>query len=117
MSVRCVPVKATLSARGEAGLTPAMRSHVEVCRLCTAEVEDERLLAAGVAVLRGSTMTAPAEVLPRVMEGIGPWAVPDPGDGASPTLRVVAAAAVATAAATAAAGTAVLVLRLRHRAA
>ncbi len=115
MRTRCVPVSATLAARGEAGLTPRMASHVDGCDRCAGELADERHLRAELDRLASTTWRAPAEVLPRVMDGIGPWAVPEP-EPRNHRLAVAAAAAVATAATAAAAGTAVLVRLHRHRA-
>jgi hypothetical protein len=66
---------------------------------------------------RFETFHAPAEVMPGVMDRIGPWAVPEHDQEAERNLHLVAAAAVATAATAAAAGTAVLVRLYRHRAA
>lgn len=116
MRARCVPISATLSARGESGLTTRMASHVEACDRCAAEVADERVVRSELDRLAATTLRAPAEIVPRVMDGIGPWAVPDP-EVRNHRLAVAAAAAVATAATAAAAGTAVLVRIHRHRAA
>ena len=114
---RCVSVAATLSARGEAGLSPRMLDHVDGCMVCRSELVGHRSLERDLADLRTSEMRAPADLYPRVMADVGPWAVPDPPP-ASLRMRIAAAAAVATAAtATAAAGTAVIVLRARQRAA
>lgn len=116
MRARCIPVSATLAARGEAGLTARMASHVEQCDPCGREVTDDRFLRSELDRLATTTLRAPAEIVPRVLDGIGPWAVPDPEDR-SHRVAVAAAAAVATAATAAAAGTAVLVRLHRHRAA
>jgi hypothetical protein len=115
MNLRCVPIAATLSARGEDGLTSGMERHVEECLRCRRELLDRRAVLGSLAELRDVTYPAPAEVRIRVMESIGPWSVPAPGRDHRAT--VAAAAAVATAAATAAAGTAVLLMRHRQRAA
>lgn len=118
MSITCVPVKATINARGEEGLTSSMWSHIEGCEACSQALADDQLIRNDLRALSLVTITAPAEVVPRVMDRIGPWAVPDPEPAsASSTVKVIAAAAVATAAATAAASTAVLLHRARHRAA
>lgn len=111
MRPRCLPVQATLDARGEPGLTRPMHRHVERCARCTAALDDERELRRGFAELATTSMTAPSEILPRVMDGIGPWAVPDP----EPRGHRVAIAAAALATAAAAAGTAVVVRFARHR--
>ena len=118
MSVKCVPVKATLSARGDEGLTTAMWSHVESCSSCQADLADDRLIREDLKALAGVVHTAPAGTMPRVMASVGPWAVPDPEPSTTgPSAKVLAAAAVATAAATAAASTVVILTRYRHRAA
>lgn len=116
MRLRCVPVSATLSARGEHGLSDRMVAHVEACRRCREELTGHRRLADGMRDLRSTIHAAPSGTYPRVMADIGPWAVPDPDPAPSRRLQV-AAAAVATAAATAAAGTAVVLRIARQRAA
>lgn len=117
MSVVCVPVRATLSARGGDGLTPAMWSHIEACASCQTELADDELIRSDLRELAHVTIQAPADIVPRVMDSIGPWAVSDPAPaGPSPTVKVIAAAAVATAA-TAAASTVVIFHRHRSRAA
>ena len=116
MRPRCIPVAATLAARGEADLTVSMVDHIDGCDDCSDALAEHRRLAEGLASLSQSTLQAPAEILPRVMDGIGPWAVPDP-EPRTHRLVVAAAAAVATAATAAAAGTAVLVHLHRQRAA
>lgn len=114
---RCVSVAATLSARGELGLSSRMLDHIDECLECRAELASHRTLGRELAGLRVVEMRAPADLYGRVMADVGPWAVPDP-PSTSLRVRVAAAAAVATAAtATAAAGTAVYFLRVRHRAA
>jgi len=115
MRLRCIPVTATLSARGARGLTMGMRRHVDRCARCTTEVEAHRVMDEGMRSLRGIAHQAPAEVYPRVMDGIRPWAVPM-SKPSSPRRAIVAAvAAVVTAMATAAAGTVVVLVRQRHR--
>lgn len=115
---RCVAVTATLSARGEDGLTERMLAHVDGCFACRSEMSAHRDLHAQFAQLAEITYAAPAEVYPNVMAEVGPWAVPIPEHSARPsTGQIAAAAAVATAAATAAAGTAVLFRIYRQRAA
>lgn len=117
MKTRCVPVTATLSTRGEDGLTGRQRDHIDGCFACRSELSAHRAIAEGMHRLRSETFHAPAEVVPGVMDRIGPWAVPEHGDESERNLHLVAAAAVATAATAAAAGTAVLVRLYRHRAA
>lgn len=112
MRVRCLSVTATLDARGERGLTARMRSHVETCDACGKALADERALRRGFAELSATTLMAPAEIIPRVMDGIGPWAVPDPEPRGH---RAAIAAAVVATATAAAAGTAVIVRFARHR--
>ena len=113
---RCLSIAATLSARGEDGLSPQMRAHVDECLACRAELVGHRSLERELSGLRSVELRAPQDLYAQVMAEVGPWAVPDPSSGG---LRVrIAAAAVATAAtATAAAGTAVILLRARQRAA
>ena len=77
MRAACVPISATISARGEDGLTPRMQRHVEGCHQCQGELADHRMVARGLSDLRNVTYSAPAEIMPRVMADIGPWAVPD----------------------------------------
>lgn len=63
--------------------------------------------------LAATQLQAPAEVVPRVLDRIGPWAVPD----REPRRRrviVAAAAAAATTATAVAAGTAVVLRLHRH---
>lgn len=115
MRVRCVPVVATLSARGEQGLTVGMRRHVGRCERCAAELVGHRALETEMRALRSVTHAAPSEVYPRVMDGIGPWSVPMPAGHGPRRALVAALAAVATAAATAAAGVAVIMVRHRQR--
>ena len=117
MKTRCVPVTATLSTRGEGGLTERQRNHIDGCFACRSELSAHRAIAEGMEQLRLETLHAPAEVLHGVMDRIGPWAVPEHGEDGERNLHLVAAAAVATAATAAAAGTAVLVRLYRHRAA
>jgi hypothetical protein len=114
MRIRCIPVQATLAARGEVGLSGSMWSHIEVCETCTPDLADHRQFAAAMTHLRTSSFVAPPEIVHRVMHDIGPWAVPEPEPRDQRAARA-AAAAVATAAATAVAGTAVLMLRHRQR--
>ena len=116
MRIACVPIAATISSRGEAGLTPRMHRHVEACERCQGDLSDQRRLMEGLHGLRDETFAAPGEILPRVMADIGPWAVPD-AHGRRDRWVPVAAAAVATAMATAAAGTAVALRIYRQRAA
>lgn len=116
MKPRCVPVRATLDARGEAGLTAAMDAHIAECDGCEADLGDRRAVADELASLSPTQYRAPAEILPRVLDGIGPWAVPEL-EHRRHRVAVAAAAAVATAATAAAAGTAVLVRLHRSRAA
>lgn len=117
MSVMCVPVKATISARGDDGLTQAMWAHIDACASCQEELANDQLIRTDLRELASVTIQAPAEILPRVMERIGPWAVSDPAPtGPSSAVKVIAAAAVATAA-TAAASTVVILHRSRSRAA
>lgn len=117
MNVRCVSISATLSARGEEGLTDGMERHVESCLQCRREVVEHRELRRALVELKQATYRAPAEIPFRVMDAIGPWSVPTHAETRDHRTSVAAAAAVATAAATAAAGTAVLLLRHRQRAA
>ena len=116
MKPRCISVSATLSARGEDGLTDRMGRHIESCFRCRGELSDHRTVTRGLEGLRSIEYVAPREVRPQVMAEIGPWVVPDPASNRSGHVRVAAAAAVATAA-TAAAGTAVLLRFYRQRAA
>lgn len=116
MRLRCVPVSATLSSRGEHGLSDRMVAHVDACPRCRRELAGYRLLADAMCDLRSTIHPAPSGTYPRVMADIGPWAVPDPDPAPNRRLQV-AAAAVATAAATAAAGTAVVLRISRQRAA
>jgi hypothetical protein len=109
MTIRCVTVKATLSARGEHGLTPPMSFHVGECFSCRRELSTHRNLSSGLGDLRDVEIAAPADVLPNVMAEIVPWSVPDLARHRR--LPVAAAAAVATAAA----GSAVLFRLYRQR--
>jgi hypothetical protein len=68
----------------------------------------------GFARLSATELRAPAEILPRVLDRIGPWAVPDPEPRRGRAV-VAAAAAAATAATAVAAGTAVALRIHRHR--
>lgn len=117
MNVRCVPIAATLTARGESGLTDAMHRHVSSCGRCRADLSDHSAVEVEMQQLRSVSYPAPPDVYHRVMDAIGPWSVPAPERTRDHRAAIAAAAAVATAAATAAAGTAVLVLRHRQRAA
>ncbi len=117
MKARCVPVTATLSTRGESGLTGRQHRHIDGCFACRSELSAHRAIGETMHRLRFETLYAPAEILPGVMDRIGPWAVPEHGEEAERNLHLVTAAAVATAATAAAAGTAVLVRLYRHRAA
>lgn len=116
MRPRCVPIRATLDARGEAGLTESMLTHIAGCAACDRDLADRRAVTTALASLSTTQYPAPAEILPRVLDGIGPWAVPEP-ESRRHLVAVAAAAAVATAATAAAAGTAVLVRMHRSRAA
>jgi len=117
MNIRCVSIAATLSARGEDGLTDQMERHIDGCPRCQTDIADHRLLQRAFVELRQATYPAPGEIPFRVMDAIGPWSVPTNAEARDHRTAVAAAAAVATAAATAAAGTAVLFLRHRQRAA
>lgn len=117
MNIRCVSIAATLSARGEDGLTDRMERHIRSCLRCQADLADHRSLQRAFVGLKQVTYPAPGEIPFRVMEAIGPWSVPASHETRDHRTAVAAAAAVATAAATAAAGTAVLLLRHRQRAA
>lgn len=113
MSMRCVAVKATLSARGEQGLTPFMSSHVDSCFACRTALFSHRGLQSTLRDLRNVEMIAPPHVLPNVMAETIPWVVRGRPAGFSRRVPVAAAAAVATAAA----GSAVLFRLYRQRAA
>ena len=114
MRLRCMTVAATLSARGEDGLTRSMRGHTRDCSRCRADVADHATYRDAVAALRRVEYAAPPEIMPRVMAEVGPWVVPAPAPAVAHRLRV-AAAAIATAVATATAGTVVAVRMHRHR--
>jgi anti-sigma factor RsiW len=116
MKPRCLPVEATLQARGERGLTGAMRSHATECPSCRRSLDEHRMMADVFAQLAATRLRAPAEIVPRVLDRIGPWAVPDP-EPRRGRVVVAAAAAAATAATAVAAGTAVALRIHRHRAA
>ncbi len=111
MSMRCVAVKATLSARGEPGLTSPMSSHVVDCFACRSELSTHRNLHNSLKGLRAVEMVAPTHLLPNVMAETVPWVVPDQPEGFSRRIPVAAAAALATAAA----GSAVLFKLYRQR--
>ena len=115
MSLRCIPVRATLLSRGEDGFSDAMRSHVDACAACTSEVGDQRSLLAELGELDPEAHAAPAQIVAEVMNDVGPWMVPDPVARMSSAMKIAAAAAVATAATAAAAGTAIVFRVHRHR--
>lgn len=117
MRVRCVPIRATVQARGASGLTASMRTHVATCTGCQAAVSDAQVLDVAFADAKAFEYTAPTDIEQRVLAATGPWAVPDPEPVYRRPGRVAAVAALATAATTAAVGTIVIVLRRRHRAA
>jgi len=71
-------VAATLSARGEGGLTRSMRGHTRDCRRCGADVADHATYRDAVAALGRVEYVAPPEIMPRVMADVGPWIVPAP---------------------------------------
>ncbi len=113
MSMRCVAVKATLSAHGEHAMTTAMAAHVEGCCSCRTALSAHRSLHDALSALAHVEYFAPADILPNVMMATGPWAVPERSTGGDRRVPVAAAAALATAAA----GTAVLFRLYRQRAA
>ncbi len=114
MNLRCVTVAATLSARGDEGLTDPMRRHSLDCGQCRSERSGHAAYRDALESLRGTEYVAPASIVHRVMSEVGPWVVPAPEPAMAHRLRV-ATAAIATAAATATAGTVVLMRMHRHR--
>jgi hypothetical protein len=114
VNLRCVTVAATLSARGEEGLTDSMRRHSLDCGRCRSDRADLAAYRDAVVSLTGTRYVAPASIVPRVMAEVGPWVVPPPAPAVAHRVRV-GAAAIATAAATATAGTVVLMRMHRHR--
>lgn len=111
MSAICQVVDRALpAASGEiAGLPVALRTHIESCLRCQAEVTRYRKLARHLAALSDVVVPAPLALAAAVMEQIG---APDAATGDDPGSRVGRAAAAAGAL-VAAAGTVAVVRWLR----
>jgi anti-sigma factor RsiW len=116
MTVVCSTVRVALDTVGIAAITGPVASHVESCATCTHEVAAFETLSAELRTLPPDVYSAPSEFEDKVMNSLGPIAVPDIELRQSKVVPL--AAAVATVAmATAAAGTAVLIHLRRSRAA
>ena len=113
MSVMCSAVSVALPTLGTDLIGGRLWSHIESCENCRMHDAGYRGMYDGLANLRFVQMPAPVGLPHRVMESLGPAAVPDVEERWDHVVPVAAAAALATAAA----GTAVLFKIYRHRAA
>lgn len=112
MTVLCSTVRVAIDTVGPSAVTGPVASHVESCAQCSVDLEWAETLTTRLRELPGAEFRAPTEFTERVMDSLGPVAVPDLETRTYKSVPI--AAAVATAAvATAAAGTAVI-LRLRR---